>query len=88
MAPYTLAGNSMTAARDFYYRTCVFETLHLPFLIALVVLAIHRISIGRVDYAIQETAINLAVNIYPILHHRNTRRRILSILSKRAGPKR
>jgi len=83
MAPYTLAGPSVRAARDFYYRACVFETLHLPFFLTLVVLAIQRVSIGRVDWAIQETVINLAVNFYPMLHHRNTRRRILTLLSRR-----
>ena len=31
MEPYTLAGTSLGAARAFYYRTCVFESLHLPF---------------------------------------------------------
>jgi hypothetical protein len=83
MAPYTLAGTSVIAARDFYYRACVFETLHLPFFIALLALAIQRASMGRMDYAIQESAINLLVNAYPIMHHRNTRRRIVNLLSKR-----
>lgn len=46
---------------------------------------IERASIGRVDYAIEETAMNLLVNLYPILHHRNTRRRILALLSRRAS---
>lgn len=82
MAPYTLSGPSIRAARDFYYRACVFETLHLPFFLTLVALAIQRVSIGRVDWAVQETVINLAVNLYPILHHRNTRRRILVVLSR------
>jgi hypothetical protein len=88
MTPYTLAGSSIKAARDFYYRACVFETLHLPFFVALVALAIQRASIGRVDYAIQETAINLLVNAYPIMHHRNTRRRIVILLTKRHSMKR
>jgi hypothetical protein len=83
MAPYTLARSSVSAARDFYYRACVFETLHFPFFLALVLLAAQRASIGRIDYAIQETFLNLLVNIYPMLHHRNTRRRIFSILSRR-----
>ena len=82
MAPYTLARPSLRAAREFYYRACVFETLHLPFFLALVALAIQRVSIGRADWALQETVINLAVNFYPILHHRNTRRRILALLSR------
>ena len=82
MAPYTLSGPSIRAARDFYYRACVFETLHLPFFLTLAALASHRFLIGRVDWAIQETVINLAVNFYPMLHHRNTRRRILALLSR------
>jgi len=49
---------------------------------ASVVQAIQRVSIGRVDWAVQETVINLAVNFYPMLHHRNTRRRILALLSR------
>ena len=81
MAPYTLAGTSLGAAREFYYRACVFETLHIPFLLALLALSVQRASIGRVDYAIQEVLMNLAVNIYPIMHHRNTRRRIVRLLN-------
>jgi hypothetical protein len=85
MVPYTLARSTESAARDFYYRACVFESLHLPFFVALLLLAAQRASVGRVDYAIQETLLNLLVNIYPMLHHRNTRRRIFSILSRRAA---
>jgi hypothetical protein len=83
MVPYTLARSTVSAARDFYYRTCVFESLHFPFFVALLILAVQRASIGRIDYAIQETFLNLLVNIYPMLHHRNTRRRIFSILTRR-----
>ena len=84
MAPYTLARNSISAARDFYYRACIFESLHFPFFVVLVVLAIQRASVGRADYAIQESLLNLVVNVYPMLHHRNTRRRIFLLLSKKA----
>lgn len=80
MAPYTLTGTSVEAARAFYYRTCVFEALHLPFMLALVVLAVHRASIGRSDLALENSVINLVVNVYPILHHRRTRTRIVQIL--------
>jgi len=83
MAPYTLAGTSRRAARSFFYRACVFESLHLPFLVAMLLLAVQRASVGRIDWAVQESAINLVVNVYPILHHRNTRRRILSLLARR-----
>jgi hypothetical protein len=84
MAPYTLAGTSLGAAREFYYRTCVFETLHHPFLLALLALSVQRASVGRVDHAIQEVLMNLAVNFYPIMHHRNTRRRIVHLLNQGA----
>ena len=85
MAPYTLSGTSAAAARDFYYRACVFEALHLPFFVALQTLAVQRLLAGRLDHAIQETVMNLVVNAYPMMHHRNTRRRIVSILSRHRG---
>lgn len=83
MRPYTLAATTRTAAKDFYYRTCVFETLHLPFFLALMAISIDRIMSGRIEHAAQDIAINLCINVYPILHHRNTRRRILRLLSRR-----
>lgn len=86
MAPYTLSGTSLRAARDFYYRACVFEALHLPFFLTLAALSIERALTGRLGYAVQETLLNLAVNLYPMLHHRNTRRRIASLLSRRRPP--
>lgn len=82
MAPYTLAGSSLRAARAFYYRTCVFEALHLPFLLTLLALALHRASIGRVDLALENTAVNLLANVYPVMHHRRTRARILALLER------
>lgn len=84
MAPYTLAGSSLGAARAFFYRACVFETLHLPFLVALLALALHRAVSGRLDLAVENTAVNLAVNVYPVLHHRRTRLRIVRLLERRA----
>jgi len=83
MAPYTLAGTSLRAAREFYYRTCVFESLHLPFLVTLVALAIQRLSIGRADLALENTIVNLIANVYPVLHHRHTRGRITRLLERR-----
>lgn len=84
MTAYTLAGSSLRDARDFYFRACVFEALHMPFFLALAGLAIHRASIGRLDWAVEETVMNLAVNLYPMLHHRHTRARIVALLSRRA----
>ena len=40
MQPYTLRRASLAGARDFYYRACVFEALHMPFFVALVFLAV------------------------------------------------
>lgn len=83
MKPYTLARTSLRGARDFYFRTCVFEALHLPFFVALLALAAQRYSIGRIDYAVQETIMNVVVNLYPMLHHRHTRARIVRLLARR-----
>ena len=83
MTPYTLAASSASAARAFYYRACVFEALHLPFFLTLVALAAHRTTIGRTDLAIELTVINLVVNLYPMLHHRRTRCRIVRLLERR-----
>lgn len=85
MRPYTLSAPTIGAARDFYYRACVFESLHLPFAVALLVITIDRFVAGQVDYALENMILNLVVNIYPMLHHRNTRRRILRLLVKGKG---
>jgi hypothetical protein len=84
MAPYTLAGTSLRGARAFYYRTCVFEALHLPFLLTLLVLAGLRAAEGRWDLAVEDTAVNLLFNVYPIMHHRRTRTRIVQLLFRLA----
>jgi hypothetical protein len=85
MRPYTLAGTSVDAAREFFYKTCVFETLHLPFLVALIGLAVHRALIGRPDLAMQNTLVNLVANVYPIMHHRRTRTRIMELVGRRGS---
>lgn len=82
MRPYTLSGTSRRAAREFYYRACVFEAVHLPFLVALLALAVQRASIGRFDLALEDTLVNVFVNLYPILHHRRTRMRIVELLDR------
>lgn len=90
MAPYTLAGASLRAARAFFYRACIFEALHLTLMVLLVGLSVLRWSQGRPDLAAENMAINLFVNIYPILHHRYTRVRIVRLLERdalrRLGP--
>lgn len=85
MSPYTLARRTPAAAREFYYRTCVFEALHMPFLITLLVLAIERAVTGRMDLAVEDMVVNLALNVYPIMHHRRTRVRIVGLLTARRG---
>ena len=85
MAPYTLSGTSIRAARAFYYRTCVFEFLHLPFGLALLGLSFYQVFAGRPDLAIEDSVVNMAANVYPIMHHRHTRARIVRILSARCG---
>ena len=84
MRPYTFHRGSLAGTRDFYYRACVFEALHMPFFLALIGLAVQRYTVGRVDYAAQEPLINLLVNLLPMLHHRHTRARILRLLSRKA----
>lgn len=85
MRPYTLHSRSLRGARDFYYRACVFESLHLPFFLTLLLLAAHRLWIGRPDFAAQETLLNVAVNLFPMLHHRHTRARIFQLLNRAAA---
>jgi hypothetical protein len=85
MAPYTLARRTVTAAREFYYRTCVFESLHMPFLVVLFGITIDRAVAGRLDLAVQGMMVNLALNVYPIMHHRRTRTRIVRLLVRRAA---
>jgi len=83
MAPYTLRATSLRAAREFFYRTCVFELLHLPFFLTLLSLSGYRLLTGRADLALENLAVNLLFNIYPIMHHRNTRFRIVALLGRR-----
>jgi hypothetical protein len=80
MAPYTLKGTSLGAARDFYYRTCAFEAAHTPFFVALLAITVYQLTVGRPDLAVQDMLVNLGVNIYPIMHHRHTRVRIVRLL--------
>ncbi|UCF19307.1 MAG: hypothetical protein JSU87_15475 [Gemmatimonadota bacterium] len=84
MAPYTLRGTSVGAARDFYYRTCAFEAAHTPFMLALLIITGYQLAMGRLDLALNDMLVNLGVNIYPIMHHRHTRARITCIVA-RAG---
>ena len=80
MVPYTLRGTSPGAARDFYYRACAFEAAHTPFLLLLLFITVYQLLHGRLDLALEDMAVNLGVNIYPIMHHRHTRVRIVRLL--------
>jgi hypothetical protein len=83
MTPYVLRASSVAAAREFYYRTCCFEAAHFPFMIAMFILAVNQLLAGRADLAIEDLTINMVLNVYPIMHHRNTRARIVALLLKR-----
>lgn len=87
MRPYTLAASTVEGARRFFYRTCAFEAAHLPFFLILMGLTLHRLAVGRTDLAVEDFLVNLVANIYPILHHRHTRARIVRLLrrSERGG---
>lgn len=82
MKPYTLSATSLRAAHDFFYRTCVFEGLHLPFFLAMLVLTAKRFLTGQLDLAVENFLLNLLMNVYPMMHHRNTRLRIARLLRK------
>jgi hypothetical protein len=85
MAPYTLAGASLGAARAFFYRACIFEALHLTPMLLLTGLSVLRLFQDRPDLAAENMLVNLFVNIYPILHHRHTRVRIVRLLERDAA---
>ena len=82
MAPYTLTGISIDATREFFYRACVFELLHLPFALTMVALTVRAFLRGRPDLALEDLIVNLVANVYPIMHHRYTRARIARVLRR------
>jgi hypothetical protein len=84
MAPYTLARPTPASASDFFYRACIFEALHLTPMLLLFYLSAIRWLASRTDLALENLAINLIVNVYPILHHRHTRVRIVRLLEMAA----
>ena len=83
MRPYTLGGSSLRAARSFYYRACAFEAVHLPFLLALLGLTLHHALNDRLDLVLELSLVNLAANVFPVMHHRRTRMRIVRLLDRR-----
>jgi len=44
-------------------------------------LALQRWFIGRPDLAVENMVVNLVFNVYPMMHHRRTRARIVRLLS-------
>ncbi len=54
---------------------------------SLVALALIRAADGRPDLVLQDTVINLLANVYPVMHHRRTRLRIVQLLYRRSERK-
>ena len=52
----------------------------------MLVLTFLRAAEGRWDLALENTLINLALNVYPIMHHRRTRTRIVRLVRRKAPP--
>jgi hypothetical protein len=42
---------------------------------------------GRWDLALENTLLNLAVNLFPMMHHRHTRTRIVGLLGRKGHPR-
>lgn len=82
MAPYTLRGTSLRGAWEFRYRTCAFEAAHTLPMIALMALTVYWFAEGETRLGVEDLLVNLLVNIYPIMHHRHTRVRIDTLLSR------
>jgi hypothetical protein len=77
MQSYTLKGNTLSAAIEFRYKSCFFETLHLPFLIILLWRSLWwYFEYNNINLAIELLLVSTLFNIYPIMHQRYTRIRI------------
>lgn len=57
----------------------------MPVLVVLLGITIDRAVASRLDLAVQDMMVNLALNVYPITHHRRTRTRIVRLLVRRAA---
>ena len=80
MKAYTLKSVSIISANEFLYKSCFFETLHMPFFLALLWRALWwYIEKGNIHLALELFLVNLIFNIYPIMHQRYTRLRIRKI---------
>ena len=77
MQSYTLKALSLNAAKEFKYKSCFFETLHIPFFVVLVWRSLWwYFENDNINLAIELLIVNAIFNIYPIMHQRYTRLRI------------
>jgi len=89
MQAYTPKGLSLDALAEFRYKSCLFETLHMPFFIALTWRALWWVfAMGSLGLAVELMVVNAVFNIYPMMHQRYTRVRIARLLAmkSKAGP--
>ncbi len=86
MQAYTLKSKTLAAVREFRYKSCLFETLHMPFFIALTWRALWwYFAMDNVRLAIELMVVNAIFNIYPMMHQRYTRVRIQKLLNTYSG---
>ena len=82
MQAYTLKAYSLTAAIEFRYKSCLFETLHLPFFIVLIWRSLWwYLEQDNIRLAIELLFVNGIFNIYPIMHQRYTRIRVGKLMA-------
>jgi len=82
MQAYTLKSISLSSAQEFLYKSCFFESLHIPFFIVLFWRSLWWYFVhDNINMAIELTVVNAIFNIYPIMHQRYTRIRIYKLLS-------
>lgn len=83
MRAYTLKSLSIASTREFLYKNCFFELLHLPFFMFMIWRSLWWIyTHNNGSMALELFLVNLLFNIYPIMYHRYTRIRVLKILLK------
>lgn len=83
MQAYTLKYKNLNAAKEFLYKSCFFETLHMPFFLFLLLRSIWWYTEhSNIQLAFELMVVNLVFNIYPIMHQRYTRVRILKLIKK------
>lgn len=77
MPSYTLKGFTRNALKSFKYKSCFFETLHLPFFLFLLGRSLWWFfKNDNLHLAVELILVNAIFNIYPIMHQRYTRIRI------------